>query len=291
MVRFGNDITPNEHALAREFVLYDNFYSNGGLSAEGANWAAAAIAPAFTVKLAPSAFAARSTIFTFAGGDPANTPSAGYLWSNAEQAGLSVRNYGEWVTNTPSPQPVGQKQVQKTSDPSLAAITDLNFRGSDSAYKDTDRAEEFIREWKTFDSQGKAPQLSIVRLGNDAASRGGPPTAAMAADNDRAFGMLVDAVSHSRLWASTAIFVVQVSGEQGSDHVDPHRTPCWVLSPYTHRGTVDSAFFNQTSVLRTIELILGMRPMTIFDAGAKSMFGSFAEQASTTPFTALMPKS
>ncbi len=290
-VRFGNDVTPNQHALAHEFVLYDNFYSNGDFSAEGSNWAVAAIAPDFIVKLAPHVFSGRSGTFTFDNGDLANAPPSGYLWSNALQAGLTVRNYGEWVTNTASPQAAGQRQVQRTNGPPLAAVTDLNFRGPDSAYKDTDRAGEFIREWKAFDSQGQPPQLSIVRLSNDAATKEGPPSAAMTRDNDHALGMLVDAVSHSRFWASTAIFVVQTSGEQGSDHVDPHRTPCWILSPYTHRAAVDTAFFNQTSALRTIELILGMRPMTLFDAGARTMFGSFAGQASANAFTALMPKS
>jgi len=278
-VRFGDAITPNLHALARQFVTYDNFYSNSSSIAEGQNWAAAAIVPDYTARLWASASAGRNKIRNFEGGEPANTPPAGYLWSNALQAGLTVRNYGEWVTNIPAPQAPGQKQVQSVRDGSLTAVTDLNYRGPDTSYKDVDRTAEFLREWKSFDANGQAPQLSIVRLANGAVQSG-------AADNDRAVGLLVDAVSHSRVWPSTAIFVVEACSEKGVDHVSDYRSPVWVISPYTRRAAVDSSLFNQASVLRTVELILGMRPFTQFDAAAKPMFGSFSESANAQPFTA-----
>jgi DNA-binding beta-propeller fold protein YncE len=286
--RFAPQVTPNQHKLAEEFVAYDNFYSNAGNTAEGQNWAVAAIAPEYTVKLWPSAYAGRSKISNFEGGEPANFPPAGYLWSNALQAGLTVRNYGAWVTNLPAAQAAGQRQVQKVNDPSLAASTDLNFRGSDPSYKDVDRAGEFVREWKDFDTKGQAPRLSIVRLSNDTAEKGeAPPPAALISDNDRSVGLLIDAVSHSKLWSSTAIFVIEAS----SDGTDGYGTTAWVISPYTHHRNVDSEMFNQMSVLRTIELILGMRPMTHFDAAGRPMFGSFSQQPAAAPFTALVPQS
>jgi DNA-binding beta-propeller fold protein YncE len=285
--RFAPQVTPNQHKLAQEFVEYDNFYSNAESTAEGQNWAVAAIAPEYTVELWPSVYAGRSKVSNFEGGEPANFPPAGYLWSNALQAGLTVRNYGEWVTNLAGAHPTGQRQVQKVNDPSLAANTDLNFRGADPGYKDVDRAGEFIREWKGFDATGQAPRLSIVRLSNNTAEKGEAPAPALISDNDRAVGLLVDAVSRSKLWASTAIFIV----EAASNGRDGYRSSVSLISPYTQHHAADSEMFNQMSVLRTIELILGMRPMTHFDAAAKPMFGSFSRQPATAPVSILVPQS
>ncbi len=284
---FAPQVTPIQHKLAEEFVQYDNFYSNAESTAEGQNWAAAAIAPEYTVKLWPSVYSGRSKISDFEGGEPANLPPAGYIWSNALQAGLTVRNYGEWVTNLAGTQPAGERQVQKVNDPSLAASTDLNFRGADASYKDIDRAGEFVREWKAFDAKAQAPRLSIVRLSNDTAERGATPSPVLISDNDRALGILVDAVARGKLWSSTVIFVVEAS----SDATDGFRSTAWAISPYTHRRDTDSEMFNQVSVLRTIELILGMRPMTHFDAAAKPMFGSFSQQPSTAPVSVGVPQS
>ena len=277
LVRFGESVTPNLHKLAREFVLYDNFYSNGDAVADGQNWVTAAIVPDYTAKLWASAQAGRSKISDFEGGEPANTPPAGYLWSNALQAGLTVRDFGEWTSDS-------------TIDPSLANHTDRNFGDVDPNRKDTDRANEFIREWKSFDANGQAPQLSIVRLSNDEGLHGAAPSQVSVTDNDKAIGLLADAVSHSKLWASTAIFIVQAA-PNGADHINSHRTPAWVISPLTRKAAVDSAMYNQIGVLRTIELILGLRPMTHFDAGATPLFGSFSSKADSTAFTAVATNS
>ncbi len=285
--RFAPEVTPNQHKLAQGFVEYNHFYSNANDLPEGQNWAVAAIAPDYTVKLWPSVDAGRCKISNFEGGELANLPPAGYLWSNALQAGLTVRNYGEWVTNLPRAQAAGQRQLQKVNDPSLGANTDLNFRGGDLSYKDADRAAEFVREWKVFDAKGQAPRLSIVRLSNDTAEKRASPSPALIRDNDQAVGLLVDAVSHSKLWGSTAIFVV----EAASDGTDGYRSAAWIISPYTQHRDANSEMFNQMSILRTIELILGMRPMTHFDAAAKPMFASFSQQAASALFDAVVPKS
>ncbi len=290
---FGEKITPNLHALANEFVLYDNFYENADVSAEGHNWLSAAIAPDFTVKTWPNVYASRSKKYRYEGGEPANTPPAGYIWDNALQAGVTIRDYGEWITDIPLKEVTGERQVKAVNDPVLAPYTDMNFRGFDLEYPDVNRAKEFIREWKEFDAKGQAPQLIILRLGTDhtMGTRAGELTPfSYVADNDYAIGMVVDAVTHSKLWPTTAIFAIEDDAQNGPDHVDSHRAPVWVISPFTHRGTVDSTMYNQTSVLRTMELILGLRPMTHFDAGARPMFGSFSRQANTQPFTAIPPK-
>jgi DNA-binding beta-propeller fold protein YncE len=291
---FGEKITPNLHQLAREFILYDNFYENSDVSADGHNWASAAIAPDYTMKLWPNEYGHRSKVYDFEGTDPANTPPAGYLWDNALQAGLTVRDYGEWVTNLPLDKAAsGGRQIKSVNDPALEGHTDMNFRSFDLSYPDVDRAKEFIREWKAFDSAGDAPQLIILRLGNDhtQGTRVGALTPfAYAADNDYAVGMVAEAISQSKLWPSTAMFVIEDDAQNGPDHVDCHRAPVWVVSPYTRRGIVDSRMYNQASVLRTIEMILGLRPMTHFDGGATPMFAAFSRQPNTTAYSVISPK-
>ncbi len=287
---FGEQVTPNLHRLARDFVLYDNFYENADVSADGHNWAAAAIAPDYTVKTWPSEYAHRKKNYDYEGGEPANLPPAGYLWTNALQAGLTVRNYGEWAENLKSA--TGPKQIAKVRDPSLAPYTDMNYRAFDLNYTDVDRAKEFDKEWTAFDNKGQAPNISIVRLGNDHTSGTRPgaltPLAANA-DNDYAVGLIAETVSHSKLWPSTAIFVIEDDAQNGPDHVDSHRAPAFVISPYTKSGTVDSRMYNQAGILRTMEMLLGLRPMTHFDAGARPLFAGFTRRPNVTPYTAVPP--
>jgi DNA-binding beta-propeller fold protein YncE len=293
LVLFGEQITPNLHKLAQEYILYDNFYENSDVSADGHNWLSAAIAPDYTVKLWPNQYGHRSKIYDFEGGEPANTPPAGYIWDNAIQAGISVRDYGEWVENIPLSSVNSARQVDHVNDSALKQYVDMNYRGFDLDYSDIDRATEFIREWKQFAAGGEAPHMIILRLGNDH-TKGTRPGAltplAYNAQNDCAVGMVVDAVSHSALWSSTAILIMEDDSQDGPDHVDSHRAPAWVISPYTHRGIVDSTMYNQMSMLRTMELILGLRPLTHFDAGARSMLGTFSRQADTQPYTVIRPK-
>jgi DNA-binding beta-propeller fold protein YncE len=290
---FGEKYTPNLHKLAETYILYDNFYENADVSAEGHNWANAAIAPDYTVKLWPSEYGHRSKIYDFEGTESANTPPAGYLWNNAMQAGVSVRDYGEWTQNFPIKQVVGGMQIEKVNDASLKPYVDMKYRGWDLDYLDSEREKEFAREWKQFDTDGNAPAISIVRMGNDH-TKGMSPGAltpfAYNADNDYGVGLLVDTVSHSKLWATTAIFVIEDDSQNGPDHVDSHRAPVYVISPYTKRAIVDSTMYNQTSVLRTMELIVGLRPMTQFDAAAHPMFNTFSDTADTTPYDAIAPK-
>jgi DNA-binding beta-propeller fold protein YncE len=293
LVLFGEKVTPNLHQLAHDYILYDNFYENADVSADGHNWASAAIAPDYTTKIWPSEYAHRSKLYNFEGGEPANTPPAGYIWNNALQAGLTVRDYGQWCTNIPLKDVTGTKQIGAVKDLSLVPHVDMNYRGFDLAYADVDRAKEFIREWKESDAAGKVANISIVRMGNDhtqGTAAGALTPLSFNADNDYAVGMLVDAVSHSQAWGSTAIFVIEDDAQNGPDHVDSHRAPVWVISPFTRRGMVDSTMYNQTSVLRTMELILGMRPMTHFDAGARPMFGSFSQKPDTQAYTVIPPK-
>lgn len=285
---FDEKSAPNHFKLAREFVLLDNFYVNADVSADGHNWTLAAIAPDYVQRLWPNSYAARRRHYDYEGGEAAAIPPAGYIWTNALSAGLSMRNYGYFVTNKPQPVTDGV-QVQAIRDPQLVPVTNRKFRGFDMDYPDIDRAKVFLEDLAQFEQEGKFPRFTIIRIGNDHTSGTAAgkiaPLAAMA-DNDVALGMIVEGMSKSRFWAKTAIFVLEDDAQNGADHVDSHRSPAFVLSPYTRRGTVDSTMYNTTSMLRTMELILGLRPMTQFDAAARPMFAAFANTANPAPYVA-----
>jgi len=292
LVLFGEKITPNQHKLARDFVLLDNFYVNADVSADGHNWSTAAIANDYVQKMWPSVYADRRKVYDFEGGEPAALPPAGYLWTNAAAHGLTMRNYGHWVENL-EPAAADGTQIKIVNDPELARVTNMKFRSFDLDYPDVDRAKVFLADLAEFEKSGEMPQLMLMRLGNDHTNgvRPGKLTPfALAADNDLAVGMLVEALSKSRFWASTAIFIVEDDAQSGPDHVDSHRSPAYVVSPYTRRGIVDSTLYNTTSVLRTMELILGLNPMTHYDAGATPMFSSFTRDAVVTPWQAEKPR-
>jgi YVTN family beta-propeller protein len=278
---FDEFAAPNHYKLAREFVLFDNFYVNADVSADGHNWATAAIAPDYTQKLWPSNYGRRLKYYGFEGGEPANIPPAGYLWSNALSAGLSVRNYGEFVFEN------------KVGDPALEKITNLRYRGFDTDYPDVDRARVFLEDLRQFESSGTMPRLIVMRLPNDHTTGTTPgkiaPLSAFA-DNDSALGMIVEAVSKSRFWAKTAIFVLEDDAQDGPDHVDSHRSVMFALSPYTRRAIIDSSMYNTASVLRTMELILGLRPLTHYDAGARPLAAAFSTTPNNAPYQAEPPR-
>ena len=289
---FKENVSPNHHKLAREFVLFDNFYVNSDVSADGHNWSTSAIANDFVVKMWPSTYANRNPNYDFEGGEPAAYPPAGYLWTNAGSAGVSMRNYGYWVENKEAPGPDGV-QIDKVLDPVLAKVTNMQYRSFDLDYPDVKRAETFLGDLKQFESANQMPALMFMRLGNDhtsATTAGKIAPLSAFADNDYALGMIVEGISRSKFWGSTAIFVLEDDAQNGPDHVDSHRSPAFIISPYTRRGTVDSNMYNTTSMLRTMELILHLRPMTHFDAGARPMFASFAQQASPAPYQAEKPR-
>ena len=290
---FNEKVSPNHHKLAREFVLYDNFYVNGDVSADGHNWSTSAIANDYVEKMWPNSYGARRRHYDYEGGEPAALPPAGYLWTNAGARGIAMRNYGYWATNLPKAAPDGEVQIHDVRDPVLARVTDKKFRSFDLDYPDVKRAQEFLRELAEFENSDKMPALMFMRLGNDHTSGTAPgklTPLSMFADNDYALGMIVEGLSRSKFWRSTAIFVLEDDSQNGPDHVDSHRTAAYVISPYTHHGTIDSTMYNTTSMLRTMELILHLRPMTHFDAGARPMLASFAKEAVLTPYQAEKPR-
>ena len=286
---FGEDVTPNHHAFARDFVTLDNFYVESEVSADGHEWSMAAYATDFVEKTWPLNYGHGGGKFPYPseGVFPIAVPAGGYLWDRAADAGVSYRSYGEFTTS-PTAKGPGKAKVK-----GLEGHFDPEYHTFDTSYPDVKRAERFISELHRFEKEGDMPRLQIVRLPNDhtsGASPGKPTPVAQVADNDLAFGMVVEAVSKSKFWAKTAIFVVEDDAQNGPDHVDAHRTIAFAISPYIRRGSVDSTLYSTASMLRTMELILGMKPMSQFDALAMPMFACFQSAPDLRPYERKMPK-
>jgi DNA-binding beta-propeller fold protein YncE len=293
---FPEPITPNHHKLVKEFVLLDNFYVDGEVSADGHEWSMGAYATDFIERYWPLSYrgSPRGRFGYPAEGnmDYAARPAGGYIWDRCAEANVTYRSYGEWIAN-------GKKNADGTFEESKATVKaleghfDPKFRGYDLDYPDVKRAERFIEELHRFEKEGSLPQLTILRLPNDHTSgtREGKPTpTAQVADNDLALGMVVEALSKSKFWKETAIFVVEDDAQNGPDHVDAHRVVALVISPYTKRRYVDSTMYSTASMLRTMELILGLKPMSQFDAAAMPMYRSFTGKPDFTPYAHEVPK-
>lgn len=289
---FGETVTPNHHKLAREFVLLDNFYVNADVSADGHNWTSAGIAPAYVQRMWPNGYGGRRKHYDYEGGEVAALPPAGYLWTNAAAKQISMRNYGWWATNI-TPVPKDGPQIRAVRDPVLAACTNMFFRNFDLDYPDTERVKPFLDDLKKFEAEGKMPKLILLKIPNDHTSgtaAGKIAARSAMADNDAAFGTVIEALSRSRFWAKMAVFVLEDDAQNGPDHVDSHRSPAFLLSPFTRGRGIDSTMYNTTSMLRTIELILGLQPMTHFDAAATPMHAAFRQAADMSPYTAEKPR-
>jgi len=299
LVQFGEQVTPNHHKLAREFVLLDNFYCSGVNSADGHQWTDEAYVTDYLEK----AFGGFARSYPYWGGDPLAYASSGFLWDNALAHGLTFRDYGEFVRAEINPPEATWSDIYAdylngTSRVTIRATTTLEslrrhlcrtFIGFPGKVQDVYRAREFIKELHKFEARGRLPNLMMMLLPNDhtVGTRPGFPTPrAMVADNDLALGQIVEAVSRSRFWPKTCIFVVEDDPQAGVDHVDGHRTVAFLISPYTKRGAVDSTNYNQTGMVRTIELILGLPPMNQFDLSATPMASCFTDKPDLRPYDA-----
>lgn len=307
---FGDEITPNQHKMVREFVLLDNTYCSGILSADGHQWSDTAFATDYMEK----SFAGFPRSYPDGMEDSdvdalAYAPS-GFIWDDAIAQGKSLRVYGEFaITETSWAQPgktgklafldyyqdfIDQThQIKIGSRPAIESLRPyLNAQtvGWDMDIPDVFRAAQFIKELHEYEQTGKFPNLVIICLPNDHTSGtrvGSPTPAAQVADNDLAFGQIVEAISRSSFWPKTCIFAIEDDPQAGWDHVSGYRTTAYVVSPYTKRNTVVSTQYNQTSILRTIELILGLPPMNQFDATATAMRDCFTEVLDPRPFVAV----
>ncbi|PKR84643.1 bifunctional YncE family protein/alkaline phosphatase family protein [Heyndrickxia camelliae] len=281
LTSFGENITPNLHKLANQFVTFDNFYADAEISAQGHNWSTAAKANDYTEKNWMANYSSRNRGYDFEGDNDAAYPKAGFLWNNAHRSGVSFRDYGEFVNYDKV------KKQWVATDPSIGDRFDPEFPGWNLDISDLDRVAEWKKEFNSFVKNDNLPQLQIVRLGNDhtqGTKVGKLTPEAMVAQNDAAVGKLVDAVSHSKYWKDTAIFITEDDAQNGWDHVDAHRTESLVISPYTQTGKVDSTFYDTTSMIRTMELILGMKPMSQYDASSIPMYNAFTHKPDFTAY-------
>ena len=288
---FPARVTPNQHALADRFVTLDNFYTDGAVSADGWSWSTEAYANTYVDKNWPQDYGIYGRPYDFGGFGNDETaglpgpPTSSFLWDRLADAGISYRNYGFFMN--------GPKVVVPRSMPNLDGQTDLHYPGWNLGIPDRRRIQRWAREFRHYEACGCLPTVEFVYLPQDhtvgtATTR--PKPTAMIADNDLALGQLIDAVSHSSYWKSTAIFVVEDDAQDGPDHVNGHRTIAQVISPYTQTGKVDSTFYSTVSMLRTMELILGLQPMTQFDAAATPMYASFASTPNDAPYSATVPR-
>ncbi len=307
---FGEEVTPNQHKIAREFTLLDNTYCSGILSADGHNWSTAAFATDYLER----SFAGWPRSYPDGMEDDdvdalAYSPS-GFLWDSAMEHGRSLRVYGEFAVTEKSwkdPNRTGKirwtdhyrdfvdqtgliRIFSRPAIESLRPVLCTNTVGWDMNIPDIFRADQFIRELKQFERQGDFPRLAIICLPNDhtsGTSEGAPTPAAQVADNDLALGRIIEAITHSRFWPKTCVFAIEDDPQNGWDHVSGFRTTAYVVSPYTKRGAVVSTQYNQPGLLRTIELILGLPPMNQMDAAATPMFDAFSDVPNWTPFDAV----
>ena len=291
---FGEDVTPNAHAIAREFVLLDNFYVDAEVSYDGHAFSMGAYATDAVEKIWPTNYGQRGGIYLSEGGGGQrnpfgnlSAPPQGYIWDMAKRAGVSVRSYGEFVHRD------AKTKQNVASVPGLRGLISPEYPPYDLSIPDNVRVDVWLKEFQQFERSGNLPRLSIIRLGNDHTS-GTRPGAwtprAMVAENDAALGRVVEAISRSRFWNESAIFVLEDDAQNGPDHVDAHRSPALVISPFAKRRVVDSTLYTTSGMLRTMELILGLEPMSQYDAAATPMYNAFQPAPVLTPYKALPPR-
>ncbi len=288
---FGERVTPNHHKLAHEFVLLDNIYVDGEVSADGHQWSMGAYATDYVEKYWPISY--RGSPFKKFGypsegnNDEIARGAGGYIWDRCAEAGVSYFSFGEWIHNGRTPNDPAKASVK-----ALEGHFDPKFRSFDLDYPDQKRADRFIEVLKQWEQKGEMPGLVILRLPNDHTSgtRIGKLTpTAQVADNDLALGRCVEAIGKSKFWPETAIFVIEDDAQNGPDHVDAHRVTALVVSPHTKRGAVDSTMYSTSSMLRTMELILGLKPMSQFDAAARPMYHSFQSKPDLRAYLHVVP--
>ena len=294
---FPRAISPNHHALAERFGIFDRFFVNAEVSPDGHNWSTAAYVSDYAEKTIPSNYSGRGRSYDYEGfnrdvrpEDDVAEPSMGYLWDLADRGGITYRNYGEFV-NEPEDSARVKDSAYVPTKLSLAAHTNRAYPGWSLEIPDQVRVEIWLKEFQDFVRAGKMPALEFVRLPNDhtaGASAGSPTPRAYMADNDLALGRLVEALSKSPFWKSAVVFVLEDDAQSGPDHVDSHRSPLLVISPY-NRGRVIHRFANTTDVLATIEDILGLGRMSQFDHYGRPLREIWESTPDLSPYTSLTP--
>ena len=274
---FGEKITPNLHAISREFVLLDNFYVDGEVSADGHNWSMAAYSNDYLEKTWVTSYGGRGGNYDAEGNRAIANNKNGFIWDYCKRAGVSYRTYGEFADD------------YKPNIPVLKDHFCTYFTSWDQKVRDTTRVGQWKRDFDSLYAINAVPQLSTLRIINDhteGLSMGRPTPISHVADNDLAIGMFIEYLSKHPIWKESAVFIVEDDAQDGPDHVDAHRTTAFVAGGFVKRGFVDHTMYSTSGMLRTIELILGLPPMSQYDAAATPMFRSFNKEVNYTPFIA-----
>jgi YVTN family beta-propeller protein len=277
LVLFGEKVTPNQHAIAREFVLLDNFYVDGEVSSDGHNWSMGAYATDYLEKNWPTSYGRRGGSEISSGYHPLGNSKSGYIWDQARKYGITYRTYGEFADN-------GKPNIPVLKDHFSPTYNSLNMR-----IRDTVRARQWRLEFDSLVAAEQLPQLMTIRLSNDhteGTAAGRPTPFAHVADNDLAVGLIIEHLSQSPVWKESVVFIVEDDAQNGPDHVDAHRTTAYIAGGMIKRHFTDHTMYTTSSLLRTAELILGMPPMTQFDAGATPMWRCFSNKPDMTAFIA-----
>ena len=278
LVLFGERITPNQHKLAREFVLLDNFYADGEVSADGHNWSTSAYATDYLEKNWVTSYGGRGGTYPGEGRKEVANPKKGFIWDYCKRAGVTYRTYGEFADEG------------KANIPALEGHFCPYFSSYNLGVKDTTRFYQWRREFDSLLAANALPRFNSMRFGNDHTEglRFGKSTPfAHVADNDLAVGMFIEYLSKSPVWKESAVFIIEDDAQNGPDHVDAHRTTAYVAGPFVKRGFVDHTMYSTSSMLRTMELILGLPPMSQYDAAATPMWRSFTAIPNLKPFNSL----
>jgi hypothetical protein len=279
-VLFGEKFTPNQHAICREFVLLDNFYCDGEVSADGHNWSMGAYATDYLEKTWPTSYGGRGGEYDSEGNRPIANNKGGFIWDHCSRAGVSYRTYGEFADD------------YKPNIPVLKNHYCPYYTGWDLDFYDTSRVALWKKDFDSLMAIGQVPAFNSLRLPNDHTEglrRGKLTPFAHVADNDRAVGMFIEYLSHTPLWKESVVIVMEDDAQNGPDHVDAHRSTAYIAGGMVKRHFVDHTMYSTSSLLRTIELILGIPPMSQYDAAATPMWNCFTNTADLTPFKSLPP--
>lgn len=278
LLLFGEHITPNQHKLAKEFVLLDNFFADGEVSADGHNWSLGAYATDFLEKNWPTSYSNRGGSYNGEGRREVANNKGGFIWDHCKKAGVSYRTYGEFADD------------YKANIPVLEDHFCPYFTSWDQSVRDTARFYQWRREFDSLLAKNAVPQFNSLRFINDhteGLKKDKPTPFVHVADNDWAVGMFVEHLSKSQIWKETAIFIVEDDAQNGPDHVDAHRTTAFVAGGFVKRRFIDHTMYSTSSMLRTMELILGNPPMTQYDAAAEPMWRCFTPTPDLSPFISM----
>jgi DNA-binding beta-propeller fold protein YncE len=281
LLLFGEKITPNQHALAREFVLLDNFYVDGEVSADGHNWSTGAYATDFLEKNWPTSYGGRGGFYNAEGTREIANNKNGFIWDYCKKYGVTFRTYGEFADD------------YKPNIPVLKDHFCPYFTSWNQSVMDTTRFRQWKRDFDSLIAINSLPKLNTLRFINDhtmGLQKGKPTPFAQVADNDLAVGLFVEYLSHSAIWKESVVFIVEDDAQNGPDHVDAHRTTAYVAGGFVKRNFVDHTMYSTSSMLRTMELILGLPPMSQYDAAATPMWRCFADAVNGSPYSSHKPQ-